>query len=925
MKTRKRLTALLLSLAIGVTFMPAFFYEAAVDVYADSCAFAVHVNAGDHGKFYDDGNTLWSITNNRTIASNYVVDDSHNSTWLVGYEIPAISNDIFTGTSPAAYDVVLVADDGWMFDGWYDQATGGNKVNFSKFVSTEQTMYAHWKQVANTVSFDAGEHGCYVTKNDSEWVVSNNTFATCPADAPWLIAYEIPFVPKEAFEEGEGVVDAFSQNGIVLVAIDKNYVFDGWYDAKQGGNKVNFANTELSASNCKFYAHWSKNTESGRPHEEWEFDMGNDNDLKLMLAEFTAYPNDSIPILGSKTTTYEKFKDMTLTNSDFNKGVAYCYDCGLEQTVKLSTKNVKYDGEAHAATVDYTKWNKESYALPDLELGYINFSKIEETYKKIKEIMDYINDSEDWSEGDLNYLDISDPADVDEIINVFEMDDVYLQWCTDEEAPTAPGKYIAVLTNQDEENWAPFGPMDFVVAASLFVIEPTKDACPHDDWEYKGLSGSFGSILVDLINVAMDNSNNIDLPPLELILGDLFGGLPSSVISAEDLFKLLDEEVTCERYDALAAPLNDLLNNIVAECETCDGTHYLQVKAPADTNYSGQAKPVVIDETKWPEGKGLKNEYKTYYLQLDKLVESIETIVKKVDDLNSFTAEFDPMEGPTPEQLAQVMKMVIKIIYEGLTDIISSCSTNAPVNPGKYVAFTAFVNEDGSCLDLKPLKKLIEEEQIIISGPVELLKLQDSLKQVVNNALAFTTTFYSIKPYSAPAGGGGAVVDPVPAPAISNVSEAVEYVNANIPDKLTKYDAAYVDMAKKELDRFANANLSSEQETAYNAAKEKVAVATAKLAVMNNQVSGSKLKAGKGKITVKWSEATNSNVAGYKVYRSTSKNGNYKLVKTTTGKKFVNKKLKKGKKYYYKVRGFAKIGGQTVYTKYSTVKSVKVK
>lgn len=44
----------------------------------------------------------------------------------------------------------------------------------------------------------------------------------------------------------------------------------------------------------------------------------------------------------------------------------------------------------------------------------------------------------------------------------------------------------------------------------------------------------------------------------------------------------------------------------------------------------------------------------------------------------------------------------------------------------------------------------------------------------------------------------------------------------------------------------------------------------------------------------------------YKIYRATSKNGKYTLKKTTTAKTYTDKSVKKGKKYYYKVRMYVK-------------------
>ena len=76
------------------------------------------------------------------------------------------------------------------------------------------------------------------------------------------------------------------------------------------------------------------------------------------------------------------------------------------------------------------------------------------------------------------------------------------------------------------------------------------------------------------------------------------------------------------------------------------------------------------------------------------------------------------------------------------------------------------------------------------------------------------------------------------------------------------------------------------------------------------------------KIKTTWSKI--EGVDGYKVYRATSKNGSYKLVRTTTSAKtvsYINTGRTTGKTYYYKVRGYKKIGKTTYYTKYSAVTS----
>lgn len=78
-------------------------------------------------------------------------------------------------------------------------------------------------------------------------------------------------------------------------------------------------------------------------------------------------------------------------------------------------------------------------------------------------------------------------------------------------------------------------------------------------------------------------------------------------------------------------------------------------------------------------------------------------------------------------------------------------------------------------------------------------------------------------------------------------------------------------------------------------------------------------KAGKRKITVKWSKV--SGASGYVVYRSAKKAGSYKAVKTikkASTVSYTNKKLKKKKAYYFKVRAYKMKNGKRIYSSYSS-------
>ena len=67
-------------------------------------------------------------------------------------------------------------------------------------------------------------------------------------------------------------------------------------------------------------------------------------------------------------------------------------------------------------------------------------------------------------------------------------------------------------------------------------------------------------------------------------------------------------------------------------------------------------------------------------------------------------------------------------------------------------------------------------------------------------------------------------------------------------------------------------------------------------------------RADDGRATLYWANA--SSTSKYKVYRATSENGKYKLVKTTTGSNYTDAKAPLGTKYYYKVKAVKKSGSQ---------------
>ncbi len=88
----------------------------------------------------------------------------------------------------------------------------------------------------------------------------------------------------------------------------------------------------------------------------------------------------------------------------------------------------------------------------------------------------------------------------------------------------------------------------------------------------------------------------------------------------------------------------------------------------------------------------------------------------------------------------------------------------------------------------------------------------------------------------------------------------------------------------------------------------------------------SSVKAGKKSATVNWKKVNGA--SGYRVFYTTDKDFDYvskKIVKDPKATSKTIKKLKSGKKYYFKVRAYKTFNGKNVYGNLSKIKSVKVK
>lgn len=109
--------------------------------------------------------------------------------------------------------------------------------------------------------------------------------------------------------------------------------------------------------------------------------------------------------------------------------------------------------------------------------------------------------------------------------------------------------------------------------------------------------------------------------------------------------------------------------------------------------------------------------------------------------------------------------------------------------------------------------------------------------------------------------------------------------------------------------------------TAKDGSNSKVTIkVTVKPTNLQNVVAAKKSS---NSVKISWNR--DYDATGYEVYRSTSKSGGYKKVKTITKSStvsFVDTKLAKNKNYYYKVRSYTTVSGKKIYSNFSSYKKI---
>ncbi|MFR5313627.1 MAG: beta strand repeat-containing protein, partial [Clostridia bacterium] len=224
--------------------------------------------------------TSWTNSGSGTLSGTTYTFGAGNGTLTANYKNNSITLPTPTRT-------------GYTFTGWYDAASGGNKIGNAGATYTptgEKTLYAHWtiNQYTLTVNPNGGIwNGTTTSSTFTQNYASTKAIANPTAPAGYKVTFNgnggsTPSAITSTksftswtnsgsgtlsgttytFGAGNGTLTAnYKNNSITLPTPTRTgYTFTGWYDAASGGNKIGNAGATYTPTGEKtLYAHWTIN------------------------------------------------------------------------------------------------------------------------------------------------------------------------------------------------------------------------------------------------------------------------------------------------------------------------------------------------------------------------------------------------------------------------------------------------------------------------------------------------------------------------------------------------------------------------------------------------------------------------------------------------------------------------------------------
>ena len=199
------------------------------------------------------------------------------------------------------YNITAIPErEGFTFDGWYTEPSGGDKITSDTTVNIEYShvLYAHWKKNTLKITLNGDKVatvdpeyievsvdgtyknlptlsltgytflGWYTDPNEGEEVNNGNTVVT-NSDHILFAHWQEELMVTVSFDgNGDDVTKipdnktySIGQNYGSLSSPSRNgYVFDGWYTKAYGGDKIESTTKVENNKSHVLYAHWKKDT-----------------------------------------------------------------------------------------------------------------------------------------------------------------------------------------------------------------------------------------------------------------------------------------------------------------------------------------------------------------------------------------------------------------------------------------------------------------------------------------------------------------------------------------------------------------------------------------------------------------------------------------------------------------------------------------
>ena len=386
--------------------------------------------------------------------------------------------------------------------------------------------------------------------------------------------------------------------------------------------------------------------------------------------------------------------------------------------------------------------------------------------------------------------------------------------------------------------------------------------------------------------------------------------------AAEDLGKLLKADDAKDVADAQKNYKDALANYMTLKYNLADKSVYKDNEIFVVALEQGEAlidEAVTVDGVKaaYEEAKALIDNVKTP----DELKAAKEAVEKQIAAL------------PYTAKLTEADKAAVRAAYEaydaymnmaGTTEIDSASKTMLRAKYDKVNELVAkAINEKAKDLNKKIADLGSSDADIAakaaLKADVDAVKaeadaLTDEIKAVNKDYDGFLAT--------------ATMVD------VNKLPDLTQAVVDNVKIKLVNAskDGATYEQMKEAMDAYnALTDKQKYEMTAYALPLVKVLEQKLGMTVKSLKITA-RSTAKKGSITVKWSVVGEADVDGYQIWKSTKANKSYKKVFTTTKKTYKNTKgLKKGTRYYYKVRAYKVIDGKNVYSDWSNKANRKAK